>query len=401
MLDFLTDMQNDWNSIKWGDFNGTNTNSVIDFYNSYIYDIYRAISKVKPDDTVLTASVANSLNYRHWFETTRWPGYWFHYEIPAINDNRAKLLFKVASLGRLPKDKCEEHGITYVDRIIGEALGKCIYTVDKFDPYKNEHSDKKITALSNFIPYIEQTKKGSKQIRFMGSTDGKSKIRAENLIYEQTLFHGPKSNTEPLICPVRGISLLPYTRTNFSTNKKMFVSDGQWHHILYTTAKGSIFKTIEPSKLLTERLFKSFSHEQHLEMMGCIPICGDEHDAIHAANNIDGINHWFKRLEINECKLLPYHFYTEEQYNETVLWMADNTYFFDLTRTPDYNSFVNMLSTSILQTHSNISLQDFCSLPLSKNHPIQQRSIPYTEWIEKRKIQDFLEILPKIPSEIS
>lgn len=386
-------MQQSFLELNWESFDGSDTDSVIRFYNQHIRKLHSYLKNVIPDKILLTDSEAQDNGYNRLLKTSRNVGYWFHKSLPVNNNNRAKLLYKSAALGKFSEDQCKKYSIDYVGKEIGEFLSSLIYTVDKFDPYKYDHNDSKITALSEFIPYIEHTKRGTSLIRWMGSSDGKAKIRTENLIYEQVLLYGPGGIGKSLCCAGRGVSLSPYTRTNFLTGESVNVSDGQWHHVLYTR-NGSVFKTNEPSKLLTERPYKLFSHNQHIEMLGCIPLCGDEHDAIHASNGIDGIDNWFKRFANGEAKFLPYHFVNEEQYNETILWISDNTLNFDLLNAPDYETFIRLLSTPILQNLQNISLQDFGSAPLTKNHPSVQRSIPYNEWLEKTRKKDHPEILP-------
>jgi len=143
--------------------------------------------------------------------------------------------------------------------------------------------------------------------------------------------------------------------------------------------------------------FKLFTQEEHMELLGCIILSGDSHDAIHNSNKQDGIDNWFKRLELKECHSLPYHWVSSENYNNTLTYLSENTDYFNRDLALSYDAFMKKHSVATAITKSVLveltesstaePKTDFVLLP--KNHPSLQIPSLYNSVIDQQQTLDF------------
>lgn len=333
--------------INWDSFKGTNTIDVIEFYNKYLDDIHMYIADIVPRNEELTGNALHS--FCHIKIMGKNPGYWLHpdFDVSPYYKNRPTLLIKCAALNGLDREICNKHGIRYDESIYRGKLGKLIYTVDKHDSIRHDRDDHIARQVSNFTPYIEWKSSGSYLIRFQGSKDGKEKNRIDNIPYLKLLSNGPDNMDKDLACHVNGRILTPYKLTNHTTGEKVLVTDWEVHHILCKNNE-SILKTNEPSVKLSTKNFRKFTHETHIELLGSIVLGVESHSALHDSNTNDCIDYWFNRKLIGECKSLPFHYISEENYNKTILWLSENTDYFELDMAPTYTQFIEMHSAARL-----------------------------------------------------
>jgi len=339
--------QND--NIDWHRYNGEDTTHVISFYNSELSKIYDIIKDIEPDNEELVASELSSYKYSHHTFRGRGSGYWIHskLDVPNWRGNKASLLIKCAAINNLDLQSCKKHGILYNDDELRGKLGKLIYTVDKHDSVRHDRSECIVRQVSSFISYIEYKSTGRHSIRFQGSKDGRERNRTDNIPYLKLLSNGPDNVNNNLLCHVNGRLLTPYKLTNHTANKLVTVTDWEVHHILCKNNE-SVFKTDEPSYTLSAKNYKKFTHNTHLEMLGSIVLGVESHSALHDADKNDCIDYWFKRYENGECKSLPFHFISEENYIKTLSWLQANTDNFNIDIAPTYLEFKLMHSLTHL-----------------------------------------------------
>jgi hypothetical protein len=234
---------------------------------------------------------------------------------------------------------------------LSKKFSDLIYTSDKWSKIRgiDEIIMEPISAFKSLFEYKEAT--DTYTLRHNGSQKGceiRNSVNIDyNMIYVGILQHGPINKNKGIICHLSGKPLLGINLTNFETGMIIPQYTHQLHHALYDKA-GSAYKSKEPSKILGARQYFAFSHNQHMELLGCICLCGDSHDSVHGSNKKDGIDNWRKRLNIGECYSLPYHWQSEENYKDTINYLNEYTDHFKKEMAPDYETFVEMNSTPYL-----------------------------------------------------
>lgn len=311
-----------------------------------IYNRYMSITdnfrNNLPDNVSPTYKLENELISAGWtkfFDKSRTKFYHPGLSISTTED--ATLYYKFALLDNLNKS------------LTGKSFSNLIYTSDKWSLVRgmNQLILEPVSAFSVFFEFKKST--NTYTLRHNGSQHGcdirKSVNIDINMEYLLMLQFGPNNKEPYLKCSMSGKTLSGISATNFLTNEITTQYIHQVHHALYTRDNGSIYKTKEPSSLLGSTLSVNFSHEVHLELLGCIILCGDSHDTIHNSNpQQDGIDNWFKRANIGECANLPFHWQSEENYKTTLDYLDEHTMHFDKTKAPTYDEFILMHSTSCI-----------------------------------------------------
>lgn len=317
----------------------------------------------------------------------------YHPSLLINNEKEAVLFYKLALFDQLN-----------ADAVIGKKLSDLVYVADKWS--KHRGIDSIILETLSLCRVMTEYYKDQDvyRIRHNGSKIGaeifltltRSTNSRDNKEYLKIMQYGPDHNDVSLVCHLSGQSMSNVELTNFETGIKSVQYSHQLHHALYDKT-GSIYKIAEPSKLLGMKNFKNFTHEEHMELLGCIILSGDSHDAIHNSNKQDGIDNWFKRLKISECHSLPYHWISNEHYSDTIKYLSENTNYFNKDLALSYDDFIKKHSISKVITKSMLVELTESSIPgpvtdcalLSKNHPSLQISTPCNLEIDQQQTLDF------------
>ena len=297
----------------------------------------------------------------------------YHPSLPISNRKDAIMFYKLALFDQLNSNN-----------VSGKKLSDLVYVADKWSKHRGIE-DIILETISMCKIKPEYVKKYDVyRIRHNGSKVGaeifSNLTRIANLNnnkeYLQIMQYGPDHNDKLLVCHLSGDSMSNIELTNFETGIKSTQYSHQLHHALYDKT-GSIYKIAEPSKLMGMKNFRNFSQAEHMELLGCIILSGDSHDAIHNSNKQDGVDNWFKRLEMRECHSLPYHWISSENYNATLQYLSDNTEYFNKELALSYDEFMKKHSVAAIVTKSILieltessipePVSDFVLLP--KNHP--------------------------------
>jgi hypothetical protein len=320
----------------------------------------------------------------------------YHPALDVTNNRDATLFYKAALFDKFDPDNK-----------IGKKWTDLVYVSDKWSEKRGMENTvfEPISQLEVHFEYFST--QGVYRIRHNGSKVGfdlfslynyEAKLinLANNKEYLKLMQHGPDHNDKSLICHLSGQSMSLIELTNFETGLKSAQSSHQLHHARYDKT-GSIYKIVEPSQLLGMKNFKNFTQEEHMELLGCIILSGDSHDAIHNSNKQDGIDNWFKRLELKECYSLPYHWVSIKNYNNTLAYLSENTEYFDRDLALSYDAFMKKHSVSTAITKSTLveltesSIDEpatDCAL-LPKNHPSLQIPSLYNSVIGQQQTLDF------------
>jgi hypothetical protein len=317
----------------------------------------------------------------------------YHPALSIKNNDDASLIYKLALF-----DQYNANDIN------GKKLSDLIYVSDKWSKHRGMNDIILETISLCKVKFDYLPKQDCYTIRHNGSKVGAEIFSnlarianlSDNKEYLKIMQYGPDHDNRLLVCHLSGQSMSNVELTNFETGIKSTQYSHQLHHALYDKT-GSIYKIAEPSKLLGMKNFKNFTHEEHMELLGCIILSGDSHDAIHNSNKQDGIDNWFKRLEIKECYSLPYHWVSNGNYSHTLSYLSENTEYFDKDLALSYDDFIKKhsvattitKSTLVQLTESNTPELVFdCDL-LSKNHPSLQIPSPCSLTIGQQQTLDF------------
>jgi hypothetical protein len=238
-----------------------------------------------------------------------------------------------------------------------KTFSNLVYVSDKWGKIRGVESEV-MEPISVFKVFAELKKStGKYTLRHNGTQEGCELLNSANVKsnfeYLLLLQFGPSHTQLFLKCSLLGHTLDGIGVTNFESNTKTIQYTHQIHHSLYDST-GSVHKSKEPSKIMGSRNYRMFTHEEHMELLGCIIMSGDAHDAIHNSNRKDGIDNWAKRFISNECHFLPFHWVSERNYTKTIKFLDDHTTYFDKNKAPTYKDFIAMNSTPYL---TSVALQ--------------------------------------------
>lgn len=203
------------------------------------------------------------------------------------------------------------------------------------------------------------TPDGIGNFRKNGSRNGPMAVslnrRNQNKIFLHLLMYGEYIEGADLTCALTGEIVNSIKTFNEVMGIYEYPDIFQLHHVLY--AKGvSTSKTnnTDPSEYLNKGLYCDFPHDVVVELMGCIVLSENSHSRIHKVQRNDDINGWLKKYKRGDLAYLPYHWKSEENYNNTVKILTERCRFFNsVISAPSYNDFIISNTSRTVISNSN------------------------------------------------